>query len=355
MLIKAAECDYELIVADILSSYRQAVSRWRDEAKIGNAAKADVQYKIDISWGDLSTREIMVIHEFSKSRDRGLLATRRGDLEAAEYHFMIARTPLNKRELTEVSFLLYESFLEQAESFLFCRQSKFDKANISINKSLSNDSELECKYPHLDLTLHRIQLVHNLVRLEVYKGNRNNAVALAAQILAYLAGMSSSLPIIGRWGYQRIEKLPPGKVNAMYVQVANEIAIILAGESRQCKGELLSLLNNISISGNKDYHQIVTEWLVIQRSFACSNTLEFLLQASYFLVNIRLSSVFFISATLIDLVTLCEELHLEITLDVRKEISKDSDLWQQLPSKKISNLLNFSQGIIDKRSFYVQT
>jgi hypothetical protein len=340
ILTRSVIKDYESLITDALQNYKQTVFYWKNDTITNNLVPDDVRYRKDTFFSDLSVRENLLINRFSNYRDRGLMAAKLGDLVTATSHFAIARTPLNKCELTEMNSLLYESFLEQAESFLFCKQGKFRKADNSINKSLSNNMILEDKYPHIDLTLHQIQLIHNFVRLEVYRGNIEYAVNLACQILAYLDGGIDFLPMIGRRGQKKIENQSPGNISAMYMQISGEIAIILAGKSRQDKKEIFFSPNNLSPLNKQSYHPIATDWFALQKAFVSNNIADFLKQAARFLLVSSKDSIFLFSATLIDLITICKEFDLEIASVVKKEIAENIDIFRKLPNMKIVKLLD---------------
>jgi hypothetical protein len=326
------------LVINILDSYQQMVGNLR-EGITNVKVVTDLQSGQNIVEESFSVKEKLLMHGFSNARNRGLLAARRGELKAAAYYFEIAQTPLYKKELSYASALLFESFLEQARSYLLCKSGEFEQAQISINKSISNDIALEQHSSAMDLTLHRIQLIHNLVRLEAYCGNIDYAVELACQILRYLSGTSESIAVMGDWGYQRVKNQPHDDVSAMFVQVAGELAIILAGKTRQSKKIQLNILSQISVSDSECCHRTAAKWLLLQQQLADNNTKDFFCQLSDFLWDCKAESALLSSSALIDLVILCEELQLDIIADVKQQISKDADLWQNLPNKKISSYL----------------
>ncbi len=112
--------DNTLLVINVLDSYQQMVESFR--AGITKVKIAiDLQGSQGVIEESFSVKEKLLMHGYSNVRNRGLLAARRGELTAAAYYFEIAQTPLHKKELSYISALLYESFLEQARSYLFCR------------------------------------------------------------------------------------------------------------------------------------------------------------------------------------------------------------------------------------------
>jgi hypothetical protein len=147
----------------------------------------------------LSSTDQLLISKFSNARQRGLLAARRGDLIAAEKAFAVARLLLELNKLSDEAALLYQSFLEQAEAYLDFRRHEFKQARNRIYQALEINMILEEKYGYEIALLGRIQLVHNLVRIDVGCLELNRGIKLAFQILGYLEGRLDVLPIPGLW------------------------------------------------------------------------------------------------------------------------------------------------------------
>ena len=279
--------------------------------------------------------------KFGNARFRGLNAARQGDLMAADCAFAEARVPLQLNKLSLEGSLLYESLLEQSESYLDYRRGDFEKARNRIFKAIANDIVLESEYGYEILFLHRIHLVHNLVRIDAQRRCFESALELACQILSYLEGVSEVLPIPGIWGYERVARQSPELVAVMFAEVTNEIAIILAGQKRQLARHLFAVTfaqMHLQTNDNRHCHPQAYIWLFIKQAFVNNDFTTFLERASDFLAFGRADTPLLWYATVIDLITLWDELALPDSELVRLEVASNMATWEKLP-QKFSSLL----------------
>jgi tetratricopeptide (TPR) repeat protein len=310
-----------------------------------------------------------LIARFGSARYRGLIAARQGNLMAAERAFTEARVPLKLGKLSPAGSLLYKSLLEQSESYLDYRRGDFEQARNRTLEAIENDVVLEEEYRYEILFLHRIHLVHNLVRIDARCMCFKRAIELACQILSYLEGTSEVLPIPGYWGYERMASQSPELVAAMFAAVTSEVALILAGQNRQLVGDLFAVIsahmqlqaNGISIPNRDSYssapttvdrvphsvtqgmfypqknrcncHPRAHAWLLIKQAFVNKDFATFLERASDFLALGRADTPLLWYATVIDLVALCDELPIPDSDLVRQEVASEATTWENLPQK----------------------
>lgn len=287
----------------------------------------------------LPSTDRLLMHKFGNARERGLLAARRGDLMLAEQTFGAARLLLELNQLSTEGSLLYQSFLEQAESYLDYRRGDFEQARNRIYQALAIDVTLEEEHEYDILLLNRIQLVHNLVRIDGHCMYLERAIELACQILSYLQGKLEVLPIPGNWGYERVLRQPPEFVGAMFAQVTGEVALILAGKSRQVVRDLFAVTStNLQVNANSHCHPRSYAWLLVKQAFASNDVALFLARASQFLSEGRADRPLLWYATVIDLILLCEELDLPDSELFTQEVARDAATWEHLP-QKFSSLL----------------
>ncbi|MEH1840693.1 MAG: hypothetical protein V7L20_18530 [Nostoc sp.] len=278
--------------------------------------------------------------KFGNARFQGLNAVRQGNLMTAECAFAEARVPLQLNKLSLEGSLLYESLLEQSESYLDYRRGDFDKARNRIFKAIANDVVLESQYGYDILFLHRIHLAHNLVRIDAQRTCFENALELACQILSYLEGVSEVLPISGIWGYERVARQSPELVAIMFAEVTSEIAIILAGQNRQLARHLFAVTFahlHLQTNHNRHCHLQACVWLLIKQAFVNNDFATFLERASDFLAFGRADTPLLWYATVIDLITLWDELALPDSELIRLEVANMAT-WEKLP-QKFSSLL----------------
>ncbi|MBD2679335.1 MULTISPECIES: hypothetical protein [Nostoc] len=283
----------------------------------------------------------LLMNKFNNARERGLIATRRGDLVTAERAFSAARVLLELDKLSLSGSLLYQSFLEQAESYLdYCR-SDFEQARNRIYAALAVDEILEEEYKYNILLIHRIQLIHNLVRVDARCMNFEGAIELACQILSYLEAKLEVLPIPGNWGYERVLRQPAELVGAMFAQVTGEVALILAGKNRQVVGNLFAVVSNnlqLQMNGNCQCHLRANAWFFIKKAFVSNDVVLFLERVSQFLSEGRADTPLLWYATVIDLIVLCKELDLPDSELFMQQVARDAATWEHLP-QKFSSLL----------------
>ncbi|MBD2342606.1 hypothetical protein [Anabaena subtropica] len=321
-----------------LESYCIGRAKTIEISSIKSDDSAD-KYLSDLISTRLTSTERLLIDKFGNARQRGLIACRRGDLIAAEKAFSAANVLLQLDKLSHEGMLLYKSFLEQAEAYLDYRLGDFTQARNRTYSALETNMILEEEYGYEIIFFGRIQLVHNLVRIDAGCMQWNRAIKLAFQILGYLEGVLDILPVPGLWGYERVKRQIPEFVAAMFVQVTDEIAIILASQDNQFDSDLLKIdLTHILVNSNEDYHchpQAYT-WLLLKMAFINNEVANFLEQASNFLAHGRGDTPLLWYATLADLVALCDEIVLPESDLLKQEIIKDVATWNGVPQKLLS-------------------
>ncbi|MBD2250501.1 hypothetical protein [Nostoc parmelioides] len=327
----------------VINSCRDALQMTLESYCVGRAKTIDIssvksddsadKYLSDLINTRLPSTDRLLIDKFSTARQRGLLACRRGDLTAAEKAFSAANVLLQLDKLSHEGMLLYKSFLEQAEAYLDYRLGDFTQARNRTYSALETNMILEEEYGYEIIFFGRIQLVHNLVRIDAGCMQWSRAIKLAFQILGYLEGVLDILPVPGLWGYERVKRQIPEFVAAMFAQVTGEIAIILASQDHQFDSDLLKLVNT---NENNHCHPQAYAWLLLKLAFINNEVATFLAQASNFVAQGRGDTPLLWYATLADLVTLCDEIKLPESDLLKQEIIKDVAAWNGVPKKLLS-------------------
>ncbi len=290
----------------------------------------------------LSVVDRLLISQFENARSRGILATRRKDLDAAKRFFADARSLLNTKLLSKEGHLWYQSSMDQGESFLDCRYGNFEQARQKLFHSLSIDLELEDHYGHHNLVLHRIQQVHNLARVEAYDSQPQKAIRLLLEVLSYLDGEVDTLSVPGTWGYRRIACQPVTHVTAMFLQVASEIALIMAGLSCEEAGNLFTAAaeNFLKLTNRKSCHPYVYQWLLLKLDYSREDLHVFLSRVADFIAQKHHPGTGLLYyGILIDLVTVCDELDTLVANKLKTEIVNDVIINPQKIYPKFLSLL----------------
>ena len=289
----------------------------------------------------LSPIDQRLLNNLETIRTKGLNAARQGNLIKAEQHFKAARTRLKLDKLSTLSSLLFKSALERSEAYLDYRLDDFDKARNRTFSILETYVLLEKEYGYEILFLRRLQLLCNLVQLEAGCMRYEYAINLASQLLSYLEGKLEVLPVPGNWGCDRIMRQSPELMAATFALVTCEVAKILVGKKHQLVKELFEIVSfNLQLQANDNCycHPRSYSWLLIKQAFVNKDIPKFLELAASFVGEGRADTPLLWYATVIDLVSVCDELELPESQLLKQEILEDSVSWKDCPQKFLSAL-----------------
>jgi hypothetical protein len=152
---------------------------------------------------------------------RGFLAARDGELELARASFGAAWQLWG--ELKE-SFCRTRlaSIIESYEAYLEYRLSDRRQARRRLENALDSCLLLEIRYGLTLFELHRMQLGHNLARVDWRFGFHEEAFVLAGALVGYLQGRRQDLPFHRDWRADRMQSCPTYLRQVMVVQIAGE-------------------------------------------------------------------------------------------------------------------------------------
>lgn len=282
----------------------------------------------------LSQEEHSIIQQAASIRETAVMAIRCGEFGRAEQLFAETRALLESNLLSPEASLLHQSFLEQAEAYLDYRKGDFDQVYNRTSVALAIDAVLEKEYGYEMMHIHRIQLLHNLVRTEARRMRYARAIELAAQLLAYLEGALESLPFPGVWGFEYVVSQPKELLAATFAQIASEIAVILAGKPPQLARELLTVVKHYIPSQSQKYHHghpRAYDWFLLKDSFLENNIATFLERSSHFLAEGRTDAPLLWYAAVVDVVALCNDFGEPYSLLIKQEVATDATSWKLLP------------------------
>jgi hypothetical protein len=254
----------------------------------------------------LSLSEQLLLRRALGDRDAGLYAARHDRFAIAAQLFREARQALLSPILSAEAKLMHQSLLYQSETYLDYRQSQFDRVREKIAAAIAIDIQLEDQYGYGILHLHRIQLLHNLVRLEMRCQDRHRALGLAGELLAYLTGIQETLPIGQAWSHARVQAQPLELVELMLAQIVGEIAFMLAVDDHNCPDDLPAAITatiadpRIATIGLTCHH-----WLQLKQAFLHQDYQRFLTQSSRFLALKSIPILWY--AVIVDLLRLCQQ------------------------------------------------
>lgn len=284
----------------------------------------------------LPQKDQVLMQQAANARENAVMAVRRGELVTAERLFAEARVPLESNSLSPESRLLHKSFLEQAEAYLDYHNGDFDRVYTRTSVALAIDVVLEKEYGYEILHIHRIQLLHNLVRTEARHMCFERAIELASQLLAYLEGALEVLPFSGFWGSEYVVRQPKEVVAATFAQITSEVAVILAGKNPQLASSLLAVFkHNIQLQahGSHHGHPRAYAWFLLKEAFVGNDIATFLERASHFLAEGRADTPLLWYATVVDLVALCSDFDEPCKRIVKQEVALNAASWKFLPQR----------------------
>lgn len=177
----------------------------------------------------LPVGEQLLVRFVSAVRSRGITEARNDHLIEAQQALNEGRRVLASDLLSAEGKLIVETFHEAVEAYVEFKRNKLSLARTRVRKALAIDSRLITEYGYQILDLHRVQLGHNLMRLDVYSGNLEAAAELCASLIAYLEGRVEQWPLPEFKIEADPSQLPPALLSAMLIQILGELALAFAG------------------------------------------------------------------------------------------------------------------------------
>ncbi|MBD2445601.1 hypothetical protein H6G76_00245 [Nostoc sp. FACHB-152] len=323
-----------------LGSIKPSAMTHRDGDKVNQLISYELFNIIDKRF---SVKEKFLLNRINQARSQALNVARQGDIATAEQLMEKVRTTWDINQVSAEVNLLYKSFQAAAEAYLDYRRSDFAQAWSHITEAIITDAVLETEYGYQVLFAHRLHLVQNLVRSEARGGRIKEAVKLGSQLLAYLEGKSENLPFPVSWDVHLIANLPPEVISITFNLVTNEIALILAGKNLQEGQELWKIIAeyiNLEFDDAIETYPPAYYWLRMKQALFNSNLANGIELISQFLAAGRSQVPLLWYTTVIDLVKICNQLHLPNAAIIKQEIANDVVHWEDFPKQFLSLLNN---------------
>lgn len=282
----------------------------------------------------LPLNEQLHVSQCFEISEQGLLAARKGDLTVAESFLKGAELFLHTKQLSRESFLLGVSFFEAAAAYFNYRCKNFDAATTCVHKALSNDLILEEEYGYAILHLHRIQLVHNLMRIDIRRAFIKEALGTGFLLLDYMEGKSATLPALTFWDSSRLLSLPSELVNTMFLQITVEIALVLAGNETLSTQDLFAGAQSHTRPGIADSCLLSPQshaWLRAKQALIIDDLDSFFEVTAKSLSDGPGNASWLWHAFIADLISLCQQLDLPEAHLIRRNIAKDARSWKGIP------------------------
>jgi hypothetical protein len=156
-----------------------------------------------------------------------------GDIATACQLFGLAHSLISSKDLGHEGRLRCTLEVAAAEAYMdyFCGD--FEQARTKLFDSLFAAQELEDRFGYDLFHIHRIHLLNNLVKVEARANRLSGALELAANIILYLQGKQSGLPVPGSWGSGYYKTMRNEDLQFLSGQLVNEIAAATVGIGSQ--------------------------------------------------------------------------------------------------------------------------
>jgi len=199
----------------VLEAYRKGSSQPPSDQRAASGQAFD-DVLVAATMRRLSLTDQVLMRKCSAARDRGLAAARRGRLQIADQACAEARTVAASGALSAEAKLLTNALHSPIEAYVDYRRGEHERACAHLNEAAEADVLLETVHGYKILHLHRIQLVHNLMRLRVRYDGLEAALAVGATLLSYLERTRESLPLPGSWDPAQLDHIPPALVSSSF-------------------------------------------------------------------------------------------------------------------------------------------
>ncbi len=199
---------------------------------------------------------------------RGFLTARAGELMLAREHFAAA-WELWRRLQEGFCQTCLVGLIEGYEAYLEYRLSDRSEAARRLERALDSSLLLEVRYGLTLFELHRMQLGHNLARIDWRFGFLEEAFALTGAMVGYLQGLRRDLPFHRDWRPSRMLSCPVYLRQAMMVQIAGEAIERLVARPETAHWE--TFLNEAMIDDDESGSRFFVDprlwrWLLARRA-----------------------------------------------------------------------------------------
>jgi hypothetical protein len=215
--------------AELLDALRAAVAAASGRPTATNGPPPFAGFFDDELARCLSPLELAALLDHAEHREAALAAARSGDLLAARDELDAACALLRASDLSEETTALATAFLEPVEAYLQYRLGEYDAARELLLDASALDGALVRDCGFAFLSAHRLQIAHNLLRIQRRLGDREEAVALVAAFLDYLELGLDSVPESLASPRRCLDAVPEKILDFYFEAFAAEVAALLAG------------------------------------------------------------------------------------------------------------------------------
>ncbi|MGH3775073.1 MAG: hypothetical protein ACRDRR_04945 [Pseudonocardiaceae bacterium] len=229
--------------------------------------------------------ELLHYSRFKHQRREGLKAARQGSFSAARLDLNLARGYLREIDTAEVRLVGASSYLA-ALAYLQYRQLKPAQARRLVERALAIDVRLENEFALGIMYGHRIQLVHNLVRVEARFGTVRGAIDLGVVLLEQLEGRIDASPTSHPWDQDDHRKVDPTQRRLLFNLIISDIALLQLQAGPQVAEEASDIYQRHLANCSHEQRQLFADghaWLTLRANLKSCKIPESLNLASEYL------------------------------------------------------------------------
>lgn len=255
---------------------------WRRQS--GRLSASDDQLK-ELLAARCTRGELLHYDRFKQQRREGLKAAREDRFSAARSDLNSARRSLRKIDTTEVRLVGASSYLA-ALAYLQYRQSKPAQARRLVEHALAIDVRLENEFALGIMYAHRIQLVHNLVRVEARFGTARGAIDLGVALLEQLEGRIDASPTSHPWDHCDHRKVDATQRRLLFNLTISDIALLQLQAGPQLAAEASGIYQRHLAHCSKEQRKLFADghvWLTLRANLESYTIPESLNLASEYL------------------------------------------------------------------------
>lgn len=242
---------------------------------------------------------------------RGIQAARKDQIAQARMELQAIRTVLETTSLSTEASLLIQVLLDPAEAYLYYRINEYERARELVERGASHNHRLTDEFGYGIISAQRMQLCHNILRINLRQDRRKDTVVLAGAFLDYLEFGDAHLPEEIAWAWIARDAVPESIVQYYFDQVCGEAALASAGTKDPALFQPLAQHAPPRRACRSRFGPHAHAWIACKAAMLKSDWEACLVQACGLLEMGRTAELSLWFATIIDVVFVCQSLGAE--------------------------------------------
>jgi hypothetical protein len=273
----------ELLLARALGAFREGrAAQWTPPPTGPTAERVEREENRAFKLGPFTTADRSTLLNLAAPREHALALARAKRLDEADASMKVAQLLLSLARLSIEGRAYAETMHQAAESYLSYQRGNYVDAHARMAMSIEATDRLATSWGDTDfIVCRRVDLAHNLMRVEMRRGLRTDAMRRGARLLEYIVGVQQE----GARLDPRVSSEPPldaGVSRILFDLIMGTIAELVAPLQAHEATALLSLLSRLRDHGTSPSPHAST-WLDIRWAALENDPERFLTLAEPFL------------------------------------------------------------------------